>query len=94
MENDSSLLALTLQTGVPLRIMEMERSGGPTEDDYTFAREYASTLGSKGDVLLFGGGKKGEAAGLMNGLIRAVAVLAFCPGGVRLFGCHFEGHAT
>ena len=88
---DDFLIGLTLQTGVPLRIMEMEARGGPSDLDLNFAREYSSVLGSKGDVLLFGSKKKGECAELMNGLIRAVAVLAFCPGGVRLFGSHFEG---
>jgi hypothetical protein len=91
---DDFLIGLTLQTGVPLRIMEMEHRGGPSDLDLNFAREYSSVLGSKGDVLLFGSKKKGECAELMNGLIRAVAVLAFCPGGVRLFGSHFEGHVA
>ena len=88
---DQELFKLTLSVGVPLRIMEMERAGGPSDLDISFARDYATVLGEKGDVLQFGSKRKGEVAELMNGLIRAVAVLACCPGGVRLFGLHFTG---
>ena len=84
-------MSLTLQAGVPLRIMEMEARGGPSDWDLDDARDFAAVLGEKGDILQYGGGKKGEVAALMNRMIRAVAVLAFCPGGVRLFGSHFVG---
>jgi len=87
---DSFLMKLTLDTGVPLRIMEMERKGGPTDADLQEARDFSVVLGEKGDILQYGGGKPGEVASLMNRMIKAVAVLAFCPGGVRLFGSRYE----
>jgi hypothetical protein len=53
----------------------------------------SAVLGERGDVLLFGAGKKGkkgEVAEIFNGLARALAVLSFFPGGVTLFGSHWE----
>jgi hypothetical protein len=48
-------------------------------------RGFAAELVSRGDVLMFGG-KKGEAAELFNRLANALAVLAFAPGGIKVFG--------
>lgn len=47
-------------------------------------------LGSKGDELLFKSKKKGESARLFNLYAESVAVLSFVPGGVTIFGHHFE----
>jgi hypothetical protein len=51
-------------------------------------------LAEKGDVLLFGSKQKGQAADLFNRLARAIAVLSFCPGGVHLFGRHWQAPAA
>ncbi|MGD1939964.1 MAG: hypothetical protein ACFB0G_01500 [Leptolyngbyaceae cyanobacterium] len=74
----SNLVAMKthLQCCVPLKIMELERAGGPTESDFAQMRSFAQTLAEKGDTLQFGG-KRGEAASLMNQLVRALAVLSF-----------------
>lgn len=79
-----------VEVSVRQRIREMEERGGPDEEDWKAAAEFGQVLAEKGDVLLFGG-KKGEAAGLFNGLAHAVTVLSFCPGGITIFGQHYEG---
>ena len=86
----SELFRLTLEVGVPIRAAELQYHGGPSKLDLEEARAFADVLAEKGDILQFRGGKKGEAGEIMGGLIRAVAVLAFCPGGIKLFGAHFE----
>jgi hypothetical protein len=54
------------------------------------AQETSDILGEHGDILLHGGGKKGEQADQFNRTAHAFAVLAFCPGGVEVFGARFE----
>lgn len=84
-----SALPIFLSCSVPLRIMEMLRKGGPTDLDYELARNFRDALAEHGDTLLYGG-KPGEAASLANRLAHAIAVLAFSPGGIIIFGQHFE----
>lgn len=83
-------LAIAMSAAVPLQIMRLEEKGGPTDEDMKKAQEVSGKLGERGDVLLFGGGKKGEVADLFNGTAHAIAVLAFVPGGITIFGQHFE----
>lgn len=75
---------------MPLVIAEMKRRGGPTDTDVEWAREFAWTLAERGDILLYRGGKKGESAEMFNATARAIAILAFSPGGIKLFGQHWE----
>ena len=56
------------------------------------AQETSQILGERGDILLFGGGKKGECAEIFNRTAHAIAVLAFVPGGVEIFGSRFEAN--
>jgi len=79
-----------MQVAVPLYMAKLSEKGGPTPEDMEEAQMTSSVLGERGDVLLFGGGKKGECADLFNKTARAIAVLAFCPGGVEVFGTRFE----
>lgn len=85
-------LAVMLDCAVPLYIAELEARGGPDDADIEAARAFSSVLAARGDVLLYGG-KPGEAGGLADRAARGVAVLAFCPGGVTLFGRHWEAGA-
>lgn len=55
-----------------------------------YARARAQTIAEKSDTLLFGSKTKGEAGGLAAELARAIACLSFQPGGVRLFGYHWQ----
>ena len=87
-------LALMMGAAVPLHVMRLEEKGGPDERDMRDAREAMDLLGERGDVLLFGGGTKGECARIFNQAARAAAVLAFAPGGVDVFGQHFEARPS
>ena len=78
-----------LAVAVTLQLKEMEDRGGPTDREVKDAQAFGQILGENGDLLLFGG-KPGEAAALFNQLAHAVAVLAFCPGGITIFGQHYQ----
>lgn len=82
-------LAIMLPFAVRLRIAEYHDRGGPTDADHTRVREFAPVLAERGDVLQFGG-KRGDAADLFNRLADALAVMAFLPGGCKVFGEHFD----
>lgn len=83
MEGPSPHLPLMLEMAVPLHIAEVRR--WTPEQRIAFCREHAQDIASRSDVLMFGSKKKGEAAQLFNILARALACLAFQPGGVRSF---------
>jgi hypothetical protein len=83
-------LGNALQLAIPLWIERIKAKGGPDAEDRKKAQETSQILGERGDILLFGGGKKGECADQFNRTAHAVAVLAFVPGGIDIFGSHFE----
>lgn len=92
------MIDLWLECMVPLRILEIERAGGPTEREWEAAREFGSAVGEKGDLLLFGPapGQSGlraarhERGALLGRLAEVVACAAFLPGGITVFGLHFD----
>lgn len=84
------LLTAHVAMAVPLRIDEIKKAGGPTDADFARASAHSLHIAERGDVLLFGGRKRGEEAELVNRLVDGIAVLAVVPGGVDLFGMHFE----
>lgn len=90
MKDNGDILRSMMQMAVPLHIMRLKEKGGPTAEDMKKAQETSDILGERGDILLCGGGKKGEAADQFNRTAHAIAVLAFCPGGLDIFGSHFE----
>ena len=83
-------LSIALSVAVPLCIEQMKSLGGPSTSDFVEAAKFGRVLSEKGDILLFGGRKKGETANMFNKTAKSIAVLSFCPGGIELFGCHFE----
>ena len=83
-------LADMLSVAVPLHIAQLKEKGGPTAEDYKQAQETSNILGERGDILLFGGGKKGECADLFNRTAKSIAILSYASGGVDIFGQHFE----
>ena len=83
-------LSEMIKMAVFFRIHELKQRGGPTAEDMQKAQETSQILGERGDILLFGGGKKGECADIFNRTAHAIAVLAFAPGGVEIFGSRFE----
>lgn len=53
--------------------------------------EIADIITSEGDVLLYGE-TKGKPAQIFNKLAKAIAFMAFQPGGISILGMHFEAH--
>lgn len=84
----NTTLVLMLQLAVPLWIKEVQSL--TPDARFALLEGAADAIASRGDVLQFGGGKKGEAAELFNILARALAVMAYVPGGVRFAGNHWE----
>jgi len=91
---DNAPLTAALLLVVPLEILELKNRGGPDDRDLARAGEIGQTIAAKGDVLLFGGGRNGEARDLLNQLAKGIAILSFAPGGVRIFGQHWCGRAA
>lgn len=89
-----ALLAAFLGAAVPLLLAELRAQGGPGAADWDRARAFGRILGPRGDLLLYRSTKPGETARLANDLAHAIAVLAFVPGGVRVFGQHWVGDAA
>lgn len=53
--------------------------------------ETENIIGYYGDVLMYGGGKKGKAAECFNAVAEGLAILSMvCPGGVDFGDLHFE----
>ena len=86
--NTESLLTVTLELAVPLWQMKLKNM--PWSEALAGIKGASDLIGSKGDILQFGGGKKGEVAKVLNKMAEAIAVLSFLPGGVTLFGQHWE----
>ena len=82
------LLSTALQAAIPLWIQILMDHGSIVESGMNECKRLSSLLGEKGDILLYGGGKKGECANLFNRT--AKAILSFVPGGTTVFGLHWE----
>jgi hypothetical protein len=54
------------------------------------ARECSQVIAEKGDIILYKSKKLGESANAFNRMAEGVACLAFCPGGVKFLGQHWE----
>ena len=93
-EHKMVCLTTALDCAVPLLIIEIKQRGGPTDSDWHRAQEIGQLLGEKGDLLMFPGKKKGESAKVFNELAYGIAMLSFCPGGIKVFGRHWESKLT
>lgn len=78
-------LVPALEAAVPLRILDLQSRGGPSDSDYERARAFSAILSEKGDQLLYASKKPGYTATLFNDLAQAIAVMAFQPAGIRVF---------
>jgi hypothetical protein len=92
------LLQTMLALAVPMRIDELRDQGGPNWGHLLFAHMFGHEIAHRGDVLMFGGHGsggvmvegKGSAARLFNHVAKALAIMAFFPGGVTFLGDHWE----
>lgn len=95
MDNKPHPIIEMLKIAVPLYIAEFKACGGPTSEDMQEASALSQVLGERGDILLFGGGKKAkkgqisECADMFNKTAKAIAMLSFVPGGIEIFGLRF-----
>ncbi|MBA3824368.1 MAG: hypothetical protein H0X24_10805 [Ktedonobacterales bacterium] len=80
-----------LQLAVPLRIMSIQDRGGVTAADFARVAAYNEDFaGEQGVYLLFRAPQEGVTAQLFNKLCDAVAVMAFLPGGITIFGDQYQ----
>lgn len=86
-------LAISLEAAVPLWMLEIKQRGRAAWWSRIEANRdiWMNNIAERGDVLQYGGGKKGEVAKLFNELAEALAHMAFMPGGVRFGESHWEG---
>jgi hypothetical protein len=87
-ETTLALLQAALGAAVPLWIVGWR--GRDPDERLARGRELSAVIAEKGDVILYRGKKKGESARAFNALAESIAILSFQPGGVTLFGLHFE----
>lgn len=86
-ETQRMVLRETLRLAVPLHINELR--GRAPETLTAISSRAATTVGSKGDTLQFGG-RRGEAAEVFNALARGLAAAALvADGGVDFLGLHW-----
>lgn len=83
-----TLLSSTLCLAVPLWIDKLRHQGW----EYVLqrARDCSQHVAEHGDVILYLSKKKGETAEAFNRLAEGIACLSFAPGGVKVFGSHWE----
>ncbi len=80
-----------LALAVNLKILDLQRKGGPTSQQFEQAKAFGDTLAHKGDNILYRSPKRGETADLFNQLTAAIAICSFLPGGVKVLDRHFTG---
>ena len=83
-------MEIFLDASVSLRVLELKRRGGPVEADFERVQTYHQLIGEKGNFLWTKSEKKGITAEVANAVADSIAVLSFSPGGVVLFGRHWE----
>src|SRR4051794_27681508 len=87
-------LEIMLDASVPLKLIQIQERGGPNEEDWQQLREFQRMqleVPDAGEALLYKVGKKGLSAQMFNLLTHTIAVLAFQPGGIDIFGRHWDG---
>jgi hypothetical protein len=80
-ETVGDLLAIHLETTVPLRILELRQAG--EAERMRLAREAAAQIAAHGDDIQFRAARRGATASAAGWLVTGLAVAAFQPGGVR-----------
>lgn len=83
-----ALLQASLSAAVPIEAENLRRL--PLDQVLDLARKSAATIAEKGDIILYKSNKPGATAQAFAALARGVAAASFAPGGVKLFGLHFE----
>lgn len=87
-EEPSELLKMSLSAAVPLWIAQFKDR--PWKEISQIASEASQFIAEHGDDILFKSKKRGATAQAFNHLAKGIAALSFVPGGVKIFGLHFE----
>jgi hypothetical protein len=82
------LLRTSLEAAVPLWVLRV-RSYTIAERDERL-QYCGQMIAEHGDDILFRSKKKGGTAAAFNALAEGIAILSFAPGGVNVFGGHWE----
>ncbi len=85
-----SHIKVHLEQCVPLVIRRYKQAGGPRDEDHARAHSYALYLREHDEDILFPKTNKGNETEAMDKLVEGIAVLAFCPGGIRIFGLEYD----
>lgn len=91
-ETASHLLPDFLAAFVPIRIAHFERLGGPSDWDFSVARDYWQAMTDRGEGTELFFVERGKTARTAGMLVELVACLAFAPGGIKIMGLHFVGY--
>jgi hypothetical protein len=87
-----ALLSPALDAAVQLYLLTFQQYGGITDVDVVRVQSYLEDLTVHGDDLYFRSKKWGETAKRFDQVAEIIAVLSFSPGGLTVFGMHFEAH--
>ena len=90
---DNHVLLVALSAAVPLWILELKEKGGPTREDWNWLKEAENILTNTGEAILYRT-KKGDTARAFNAVAKAIAILSFVPGGIEIFGSHWESESN
>lgn len=84
-------LVIGLQAAVPLWILELASLPADARQlrARAWAKDAATEVSHRGDVLQYGSRRSGAAAKVFNYLARGLAAAAYQPGGVTAFGQHW-----
>lgn len=87
------MLALWLELAAPIWIDKYQREHWTPSERIERAQKAAALIGERADLLIREPTKESHhetRAELLNGLAAGAAAMAWCPGGVTLFGVKFE----
>jgi len=88
--SNETLLVGFLEIAVPMQIAKLKREGGISEERIAQLQAYGEDLSGHGEALLYRSRAGGESAARFKQFVEIIAVGAFAPGGITIFGLHFE----
>jgi len=88
MKEQDKLLLNILEMAVPLWVLEYKNKNISSKETQDEIKEIVSFLGEHGDALFFK--QKDLTKDAFNKLAKGIAILSFAPGGVDLFGKHWD----
>ncbi len=86
--HSDQLLPMMLDAAVPLWVLKMREDSALLKKTLAESGEFSQDLAEHGDALLYR--IPGKTADMFNKLARSIAALSFRPGGVKVFGRHWE----